>query len=233
MSAIIFSMKKLLLPVLLLLCSCATHKWVFNLRQAEYLSEAQYEGLTLPPPPAPGSAIDQADLAALRGWQARRTRAQCRRAKAQFYATFDEFYGDLSPFQKPLPKDTLEILEQVHNDADIAVAVFKDKYARPRPFLRDEKLKPCIERVGGKAYPSGHAAVARVFALLLADAAPERKADFLARADEAALNRVIAGVHHPTDIEAGKGLADEVYAQMKLNPSFQADLEKLKASLKR
>lgn len=234
MSAIIFSMKKLLLP-LLLLCACAApqKKWVFELRPSKYLSEAQYEGLTLPPPPAPGSAIDQADLAALRGWQAKRTRAQCRRAKSQYTATFEEFYGDLSPFRKPLPKDALEVLEQVHNDVDIAVVVFKDRYVRPRPFLRDPSLEPCLGRVGGKAYPSGHSAVARALALLLADVDPAGKEAYLARSEEAALNRVIGGVHHPTDIEAGKNLGAEVYAQMRQGPAFQADLEKLKAALKR
>ena len=44
-----------------------------------------------------------------------------------------------------------------------------------------------------------------------------------ARADEAALDRVIGGVHYPTDIEAGKRLGEAIYAELRKNPAFQRD----------
>ena len=39
---------------------------------------------------------------------------------------------------------------------------------------------------------------------------PERAALLLKLGDQAALNRVIGGVHHPSDIAAGKKLGDAI-----------------------
>jgi acid phosphatase (class A) len=82
--------------------------------------------------------------------------------------------------------------------------------------------------VRGFSYPSGHAAYSRLFALILSELQPERKSEFMARADQAALNRVIGGVHYPTDIEAGKKLAEDIFADLRKNPDFRRDLEILK-----
>ena len=99
-------------------------------------------------------------------------------------------------------------------------------------LCRDAGLEPCLRRIGGLSYPSGHSTIAHVFALILADLVPERRAEFLARADAAALNRVIGGVHHPSDIEAGKRLADLLYAEFLKSPAFRADQEALQQYLK-
>ena len=61
---------------------------------------------------------------------------------------------------------------------------------------------------------------------------PARRAEFLARADEAARNRALAGVHHPTDVEAGKLLAGTLYKQLLKQPAFAADLRALRRLLK-
>lgn len=50
------------------------------------------------------------------------------------------------------------------------------------------------------------------------------------RADEAALLRVIGGVHHPSDIAAGKLLADSLYREFLSSPDFRKSLEELKAA---
>jgi len=185
------------------------------------------------PPPAPGSPEDKKDLEVLFDWQARRTEADCAGANAQAEADFDKFFGDISPFPRPLPPEVSTILFRVYVDGGKAVAVAKKKYARPRPFRRDKELRPCLGRVGGLSYPSGHATVSRLFALLLGDVDPARRAAFLERSDRAALNRVIGGVHHPSDIEAGKLLGGAVYAKMSEEPAFRADLAKLRSLAKK
>ena len=193
-----------------------------------YVAAASVLG-AVPAPPAPGSPEDKKDLEALFDWQARRTEADCAGARAQAKAEYGAFFGDVSPFPDPLPPDASKILFQVYFDGGMAVGAAKERFARQRPFRRNKALKPCLGKVPGLSYPSGHAAVSRLFALLLADVAPERRASFLARSDRAALNRVIGGAHHPSDIEAGKLLGDAVYAGMLKEASFRADLDKLKA----
>lgn len=184
-----------------------------------------------PPPPAAGSAADLADIAALKQWQAKRTPADCARAAAAAHAAYSEFFGDISPFPDPLPPEAAAVFARVKTETDGAAADVKDLFKRPRPFLRDPELDPCLGRIGGLAYPSGHATISRVFALMLGDLAPSRRAEFLARADAVALDRVIGGVHHPSDIEAGKRLGDRLYKAYKKSRVFRADMKLLKGLL--
>lgn len=222
----------LALALALPLCGCGRAQlYLYQLLGPDHhYVAASGPAATVPPPPAAGSPADQADLKTLEDWQARRTAEDCAAANAQAEADYEQFFGDVSPFPRPLPPDASTILFRVYYDGGKAVAAAKKKYGRPRPYLRDEKLKPCLGRVGGLAYPSGHAAVSRLFALLLGDVDPARRAVFLEKSDRAALNRVIGGVHHPSDIEAGKLLGNAVYAEMLRQPAFLSDLEKLRAA---
>ena len=45
----------------------------------------------------------------------------------------------------------------------------------------------------------------------------------LARADEFARNRIVAGVHYPTDVEAGKVAGTAIAASLFACPAFQAE----------
>lgn len=215
-------------------CAPAKVKHPVSQRNAiHYLQPAQLDIQDFPPAPEPGSETDKADLALLHEWQDKRTKEQCAEAKAEKGAYFEDFYGDISPFVSPLPPGASEFFKRVRTDADAVVSRLKDRFRRPRPFRRSEGLKKCAGKAGGKSYPSGHAAISRVFALIISDLAPERRAEFFARSDEAALNRVIGGVHHPSDIEAGKKAAETIYARFMENPAFRAELETLRKNLKK
>ncbi|MBI5743729.1 MAG: phosphatase PAP2 family protein [Elusimicrobia bacterium] len=227
-------MKKFLFPLLvslvLLPARAPAAEWVIR-QSTYYVTAAQQAFPDFPAPPAAGSKADRADLALLKEWQLKRTPEDCARANAGAHAEFKEFFGDISPFTDPLPPVAAEILGRVKADTDWAVSGVKERFKRPRPFLRDPSLEPCLGRVPGLAYPSGHATISRVFALLLSDLVPARRKDFLARSNEAALDRVIGGVHHPSDIEAGKRLADRLYAAYKKSAPFVADMKVLKSLL--
>lgn len=47
------------------------------------------------------------------------------------------------------------------------------------------------------------------------------------RADLIAEDRVLAGVHHPSDIEAGKKLGDAVFKKLLSNPMSRKELDTL------
>jgi acid phosphatase (class A) len=192
-----------------------------------YLDAIQGQFPLFPPSPRPGSDTDQADLKALREWQAKRTATECSRGRAEARDDFGSLFGNVSPFDEPLPPEVAAFFKRVHDDLSYAVGAVKERYQRPRPFRRGQGLEPCIAIIGGYAYPSGHATSARVFALILAELVPERRAEFMARADEAALDRIIGGVHHPSDIEAGKRMVEEIYAALRDNQAFRRDQEGL------
>lgn len=186
-----------------------------------------------PAPPAAGSAVEREDFRVLHEWQNARTAAQCGAAAAQESPFFGSFFGGASPLPDPLPAGAAVFFARVGAEAGVVDHLIKRRFRRPRPFLADPTLAPCIARPGGYAYPSGHAAVSRLYALILSELAPRRRAEFLARADQAALNRVIGGVHHPSDVEAGRRLADGLFAELMRSREFLEDLEKLRGRVVR
>ena len=56
---------------------------------------------------------------------------------------------------------------------------------------------------------------------------PENAEGIKAAVRQAGLNRIIAGVHHPTDITAGDGLGHEIYKEFEKNPEFVQKLQGL------
>jgi len=224
-------MKKLLILAALSLglaaCSATggAHK---HDESAVYLDKARLQTLEFTPSPSPDSQVDRADFAELHRWQDKRTSWQCVQAESEGEAYFDQFFLRLRPFTGPLPKESVDFLLRVREDASTAVTILKERNGRQRPFLRDPGLSPCLGKIGGLAYPSGHATLARLYALMLTELMPLRRSEFIARSDEAALNRVIGGVHHPSDVEAGKRLGDLLFIRFMENTEFRANLQKLR-----
>ena len=197
-----------------------------------YLSLEGLDLRAVPAPPADGSAADKEDFRVLYDWQAKRTSAQCAAARAEMEHNYEVFFGKISPFGQPTPPEVKAFFNNVSKDSVAVNTYLKDAYQRPRPFVRDPALKPCIPNVRGLSYPSGHSAMSRLFALILSDLVPARRAEFMARADQAALNRVIGGAHHPSDTAAGKALADALYKELKKNQGFLSDLRAIKPLLR-
>ena len=77
------------------------------------------------------------------------------------------------------------------------------------------------------AYPSGHAVLSKLYALILTDLQPQLKEELEARAQQIADHRVLSGMHHRSDINAGRKVAELTYAKLKKSKKFLADLKKL------
>ncbi len=200
---------------------------------ANYYLTAVQQQVAFPAPPSEGSKEDLADIASIREWETKRTAGQCAEANAEAHADFDEFFGPISPLPRPLPRKAAKVMKRIKTGTDYVIWELKDRFKRPRPFHRDANLNPCLGRIGGLSYPSGHATLSRMYALVLSDLAPERRQEFMTRGDEAALFRVIGGVHHPSDIEAGKQLAETLYAMYVKSPAFLKDLEILRGYVRK
>jgi acid phosphatase (class A) len=197
-----------------------------------YLTPAQLQTLRLPAPPAPGSDADKADLAAVLQWQHDRTDAQCAAAQAQADPNFEALFGQVSPFKKPQPAQVTAFFARVNADVGEADRAIKKMYQRPRPFAASSEVNPCLGRVQGFSYPSGHAAAAQVYQLILSDLLPRQGAIYMRAADQAGLNRVIGGAHYPTDVAAGKQLGGMVYDLLKADKAFAADAAALQQYLR-
>lgn len=181
----------------------------------------------LPSPPAPHSPVDDQDHAELLRLQSTRSVADCQRAGLEVGISLDSFYG---PGHGPLTQSELAkwttFMEEVTTDTDYFVRNVKKQWKRPRPFRAFSDIHPCVPLESSSAYPSGHTTISRTMADVLSFIYPDRKAQFMARADQVASDRVLGGVHHPSDIEAGKKLGDAIYAALASNARFIAELRK-------
>ncbi len=167
--------------------------------------------------PARYSEEEKKDFEELFHWQNTRTENDCAAAAAEENANFYAFFGKEHNL---LTEAEIKTAAPVMHKASVtmleALSKAKNYYKRQRPFLYNAEIEPCIEKASGYAYPSGQATSARLYARLLGKMFPDRAEAFLKRADEAALFRVLGGVHHPTDIDAGKKLGDAIAIKIKL-----------------
>ena len=183
-----------------------------------YLSSPPAEFAALfAPPPAADSAATRAELDELLAIQATRTSAQEAAAQYDRRTEVDRFYSalGLDPERAPSLPRLQGVAEDVEDEVRVYVRAAKDRYRRLRPYEIEPRLDPCIGNVAADlSYPSGHAAYAWSMAYLLSDMVPERRDALLARAAEFARQRVVCGVHFPSDLEAGKWAAGWLLEQM-------------------
>jgi acid phosphatase (class A) len=163
------------------------------------------------PYPKPGSIEELKDFEILLSYQNTRTPEQCEIAAEEEDANIESFFGGkhalLSDAEIRFAKRKFRALTI---KSGLAIYYYKKKYHRPRPYVSHSEIKPCVEFESSKAYPSGHTAISRVYARALGHFFPERAMLFLKRSNEVAENRIIGGVHHPSDIAAGKILGDSL-----------------------
>lgn len=187
----------------------------------------------LPPPPASGSAAAAADeaarVAALALRDTPRWDLAARDADTSFPASAQNFACALGVRVDPQAMPHLAMLmRRTIGDAATAVTPPKKRYARTRPFVvANERTctpadEPQLRRDG--SYPSGHSAVAWTWALVLAELAPERANEILARGRAAGQSRVVCGVHWQSDVDAGRLVASAVVAQLHSVADFRAQL---------
>ena len=161
--------------------------------------------------PAHGSAQELRDDDILLKYQASRTAEQCQAAAAQSEVNLQQIFAQPNgPLTASEFARSQFLLLKVAAKAGLNVLRAKDVFKRLRPYDRNREIIPCIPKENSTAYPSGHTTVSRVAARVLAAKYPRYERQLLEVAEQVALNRVLGGVHHPSDIEAGEKLADEL-----------------------
>lgn len=183
-------------------------------------------------PPAVDSPANNAELAVLHQIEATRTPGQIAAAKADedeedMFAYKTVLGAVFNPDALPI---TAELGVHVKNEQSVAGGALKAVFARPRPYQTDKTLHPvCALTEAPNSYPSGHALTGYLEGLTLAEIVPEKRVEILARADDYAHNRLVCGVHYPSDVEASRRVAYAVFGYMMATPRFQRDLSAAKS----
>jgi acid phosphatase (class A) len=115
--------------------------------------------------------------------------------------------------------------------ADLGLSTYgaKNRYVRPRPFMlnggaictpeQEELLR------GDGAYPSGHSAIGWGWALILAELAPGRENELLARGRAFSESRMVCNVHWLSDVAEGRTMGAAAVARLHADPVFRAQLD--------
>jgi acid phosphatase (class A) len=189
----------------------------------------------LPPPPGPDSAQQKDELTEMLHIQATRTPAEVEEARKDVQTSIYRFADALGnpPGFAPgkLPRTEALFRDLSRNEVTVLNPA-KDAFARPRPFVTYPQIEPVLERPPSYSYPSGHSTWAVAVGVVLADMVPERRAAILERARGYAHNRVVGGVHYPSDVEEGL-VGGTVLAAMLFDcPAFAAEEAAAKAELR-
>jgi acid phosphatase (class A) len=198
-----------------------------------WLTPAQVQALvaSIPDCPKPGSQVDRDDLAGVLQAQAVRTPAQARQVLAEEHFSPKLFEPELgSDFSKKGEPEIYGLTEAAEKQAAEVITAAKNKWQRPRPFRAHSEVHPVYE-ADGLSYPSGHSTAAYTLAVVLGAIFPDKKDALLQQAAEIAENRVIGGVHYPSDIAAGKNLGHAIAQAILANPDFQKRLAAVKAQM--
>jgi|SRR5579859_14268 len=205
---------------------------------AGYLGEAAPDTYKiLPPAPVAGTIRYEADRAMFR--ETRALKDTPRWALAQNDVNQLAILKDLScavgvdltPTNAP---KTTALIARVGRDVSSATDRPKNIYKRQRPYLIDEG-PTCIEKSpqlsASPDYPSGHNTWGWTVGLIMAELAPDRATEILARARAFGEGRLVCGVHNLSAVEAGRLNGSIVVAGLHGQAAFRKDLEVVRAEV--
>ncbi len=206
---------------------------------ASYLQPGTVDILgVLPPAPVAGDPRYEADRAIFRA--TRRFEGLPR----WDMATNDARYGDavmlkdfgcalgvaLTPDKAP---HLMAMFAKAGHDTQRETNIAKKFYQRLRPFLIDdgktcqkpEELKDSFD------YPSGHTTGGWTWALVLADVAPDRASQILARGRAYGESRIVCGAHNNSAVEAGRLSATVTMSFVHNTKAYSEDLKAARSEL--
>ena len=199
-----------------------------------YLSPTAVDPLMLlPAPPAGDSAEDREELDLILAIQQKRTPADVARCESEVELTPDAFTSVMGPwFAAANLPETAKLFKALKKDSKPFADAVKNHYQRPRPKHEDGQIHVPIDDDTSFAYPSGHATRGMLYALILAEVAPEHRDALLERGREIGWDRVVAGLHHPSDVSPGRVLGQALAQSLLADPKFQDELATIKGELK-
>lgn len=210
------------LPVLLVTLALATVAPV----RADFLGASNFDAaVLLPSPPSRESAEVRGEIEQILRLQETRTPADVAAVCADVNLTVLAFTNVLGAWfaTANLPLTTA-LFESLARESKAVSERAKLQFARARPPQADARVQIAVAPLTDSSYPSGHAARGMLFALILADLVPDQRAALLERGREIGWERVIAGVHYPSDVAAGRVLGQAMAVQLLRDSAFQREL---------
>jgi acid phosphatase (class A) len=203
------------------------------LAAAHFLAPGQVDPTEILPPP-PDDATAAAERAQLDKIQAAMSDADFARATADSDNETPTLFETVLPgFSLAKLPATAHLLGEVADEEKPVAKIAKTYFHRTRPYVVDTTLRTC-EKPDAKpqnSYPSGHATLGFSTGVVLAALMPAKAQIILARAADYGHERLVCGVHYPSDIVAGQVLGTAVAVALLQNKDFRADFDAAAAEL--
>ncbi|CAI0716210.1 Major phosphate-irrepressible acid phosphatase precursor [Serratia grimesii] len=208
---------------------------VYAAEDAQPFTTAQQVDLTqiLPPPPANDSVQTKRELQEVVDMQQKRTPEMATQAKADAEENVWVYSNVMGPKfnAKALPVLSAFFERVVATEAAV-VDPAKDFWKRPRPHMLDSRIEPIVKRSTSGSWPSGHTTLGTLMGITLANMVPEKRAEIMARAWQYGDNRVVAGIHYPSDIEMGRIAGSVISQQISHQQDFQQQYQQAREELR-
>jgi hypothetical protein len=166
--------------------------------------------------PQLGTVTTQEELAVLLWLQSSRTDQDVIRASSEGTPSFGCFAGDIhlgvAAGAAPQPVEianfpvTVSILEQARQDLLPILETLQTTFLRPRPYVTFPAVVPVLPAASTYSYPSTNATLGTVFARILCQLDPGDQNAITATGSLLGTDRVLGGVHYPSDVVAGQRL---------------------------
>jgi acid phosphatase (class A) len=199
-----------------------------------YLDRAAVDAVKLlPGPPSATSQEARQELDLMLMIQEKRTKQDVDRCQSEVTLKVDSFQSVMGPWltEKDLPR-LARLFAALETESKRFSNAAKREFHRPRPEHEEPRIHVPIDDETTFAYPSGHATRGMLYALILVELAPEHRQALLDRGREIGWDRVVAGLHHPSDIMAGRVLGQALAQSLLADPNFQPELADLKSELR-
>ena len=231
-------MRKIALALIVLLAVAATAK--DPVAGQGYLPPGAVDVMAvLPPAPVTGEARFEADRAIFKStrrfagtprWEMAAKDVSWK--DADVLADFSCALGvAVTPAEVP---HILKLVTKAGKDTQRETNIAKNANKRLRPFLIDagETCEAQDELAKSYDYPSGHTTGGWTWALVLADVAPGRASQILARGRAYGESRIVCGAHNASAVEGGRLSATVTMTAVRATAAYRRDLKAAQAEYK-
>lgn len=216
----------LLVPLMLAVAACANQpadKYPFP---PQFVSPAEVPPTVLAPAPAKDSALTKREIKQIIARQAKLSAEQKAKVAKEDAITPSMMVTPVlgENYSEATHPALFTLLRHASSDAWRIGDQAQAHWGRMRPWVTDSRVQILVSTIKKPGYPSGHTTTNHVWAHVLSELFPNERQALFARAYAIGQHRVDAGVHFPSDVEAGKKLAAVIYGKMRMNAQYQREL---------
>jgi acid phosphatase (class A) len=130
------------------------------------------------------------------------------------------YFGNMLDVDATCRPNTWAVITCTFTVGQMVAMFFKSKFNRARPSHVYPAVLPVISTPTHPSYPSGHSVQSWLTAYCLSEVCADLQLPAEGMAERIASNREVAGLHFPSDTQAGKAIAERVKPFLMGCPTF-------------